>query len=103
MTPEELAKNVNDAINEVVSDETKQTLAGYSAGELQRFIHALHFLTRERHFEVAKIALQVRISSDQAESAAKLERYTFWLIALTVALVVITFFDLAERFCHIHN
>jgi hypothetical protein len=105
MTPEELAKKVNDINGDVVTDDSKQCLASYSATDIQRFIHATHFLNKPAHLELAKMALQVRISEDAVESARKMEGYTRWLIGLTIALVAFALFDffrLIAEFCHNH-
>ena len=47
------------------------------------------------------MALNARIAQEAAESARKLERYTRWLIGLTIVLAVIAFLDFAEKFCHV--
>jgi hypothetical protein len=43
--------------------------------------------------------LSVVVAEQQADSAAKLERFTFWLIVLTVVLVVIGGVQVALMFC----
>jgi hypothetical protein len=51
------------------------------------------------------MALDVRLAEEAAESARKIERYTRWLIGLTIALVVIALpdlFRLVVEFCHNH-
>jgi len=51
--------------------------------------------------------LSALIAEQQAQSAAKLERFTLWLIILTVVLVIVSFLalapPLAEMFCHVHQ
>ena len=39
----------------------------------------------------------------QLKSALILERYTRWLIALTIVLAVDVFYRVAMDFCHVHN
>jgi hypothetical protein len=43
--------------------------------------------------------IQVLIAEEQAKSAAKLERFTFWLIVLTIALVLVGGIQIALMIC----
>ena len=44
-------------------------------------------------------AIQVLIAEEQAKSAQKLERFTFWLIVLTVVFIVIGIGQVALMLC----
>ena len=47
-------------------------------------------------------SLLVVLADQSAESAAKMERFTFWLIVLTVVLVIIGGVQVALMFCGHH-
>jgi type VI protein secretion system component VasF len=44
--------------------------------------------------------IQFAIAEEQAKSAAKLERFTRWLVALTVALILLTAFLCYDAYTH---
>jgi hypothetical protein len=43
--------------------------------------------------------IQLLIAEEQAKSAAKLERFTFWLIVLTVGLIIVGGIQIVAMFC----
>jgi hypothetical protein len=45
----------------------------------------------------------LEIADKQLKSALILERYTRWLIALTIILALDVFYRVAMDFCHVHN
>jgi hypothetical protein len=98
MTPKEAAHAANTGASGV-----QEFLVFASPSELEEFCHGLDAVGHGRWFHLGRIALDVRIAGEQAESAKKLERYTRWLIGLTVALVafaLVDFFKIFFGFCH---
>ena len=85
-------------------DHVKGFLRYATPREIQAFAHALHkhvFNTNAaispHYFELGRLALDVRLSEDQANAAEKMEKQTnrliiltYWLVFLTIALLVVT-------------
>jgi len=90
MTPEEFADIVNNNGDHVFLDTTKQFLLGASAREIQRFIHHLHIENKTRHFKVARVALNVRISEDADIMTRRIVCLTWSLLVFTIGLFVLT-------------
>ena len=99
MTTKELAEAANNAPDNSMLPEVSVFLRDATAFDIQVFIHYLHFLTKPRNFEFAKIALQVRIAKEQAVSANKMERFTWWLVCLTWALIFIGVIQIILMLC----
>jgi len=98
MTPQEAA---------VSSDEKKAIdwLVDKSPRQIQEFLHECRLDGQyQRRASIARIALDIRLAEDAAKSASKLERFTFWLIVLTVVLIAVSLLALVppfgEMFCH---
>jgi hypothetical protein len=102
MIPKDAAHAANTGASGV-----QEFLVYASAHDIEEFCHGLTDGVHSKWFPLAKIALDVRISDQQAESADKMERFTFWLIVLTVVLIAVSLLALAppftEMFCHIHK
>jgi hypothetical protein len=94
MTPQEAAHAANTGASGV-----QEFLVCASPSELEEFCHRLETGVHSGWFALAKIALDVRISDEQAKSAAKMERFTWWLICFTVALVFIGVIQIVGIFC----
>jgi len=90
MTPIELAEAANSTADNVILPEVTRFLREDSAANIQLFIHHLHILTKPHNFELAKIALQVRIADDQSKSAERMERQTKKIVRLTWGLFWLT-------------
>ena len=95
-TPQEIAGSNN-------GPEKQEWLASATPREIQGFIHSTSTDPYSRDYQVARTALDVRISEEAADSAKKMESYTVWLIALTFALVAIALLDIASKFHLIHD
>jgi hypothetical protein len=84
-TPEDIAKL---PIN---SPEKRRWLLTASARDIQAFIHAIVDMPYTvKEYELARTALEVRISEDQSAAAEKLERQTHTLIRFTTRLYYLT-------------
>jgi len=90
MTAQEAANACGAAKASPDNPEIEAFLKTASARELQDFIHLIQIVDRHRYFFLARVALKVRLSEDAAKSAAKMERYTRWLIFFTIALIFLT-------------
>jgi hypothetical protein len=90
MTPKELAEAANNIADNVVLPEVIKFLREDSASNIQLFIHHLNVLGKPHNYELAKIALHVRIADDQSKSAEKMERQTDKIVRLTWGLFWLT-------------
>ena len=91
-----MTQEAHDIVAELKKFEEKP-----KGGGVYEVTGALSFLA----FRTAR--LQVLLAEEQARSAAKLERFTLWLIILTVVLIVVAIVSLAPPFAemldHIHK
>ena len=95
-TPQQIADSNN-------GPEKQTWLAEATPREIQTFIHCTSTDPYSRDYQVARTALDVRISEDAAESAKKMERYTRWLIALTWAIIGLTAFLCIDAYFSHHD
>jgi hypothetical protein len=87
--PEQLAESVNSAPDNAVTDRTKQFFLTKPARDIQRFVHGLHVINKERHFELARIALYIRLAEDVDRTSRRIVRLTWFLAFLTLALLAV--------------
>jgi len=78
---------MDDSTKKTIQDLINQMIRLASAGDGDRGQRPL------------MATIQFLVAIDQAKSAAKLERFTFWLIVLTIALVVVGGIQIALMIC----
>jgi hypothetical protein len=92
ITPKEAATLV-DWPNPSRKQEIHDFVLSASARELQLFAHSLNIdaqtVVSREWMNRARMALDIRLAEDASKSAQKLERFTFWLVCLTAALIFI--------------
>jgi hypothetical protein len=100
MTPKEFSKADDAAQKEWLLTET----------DPRKILELLHLESHNCNptlFERCKVAVSILISEQQSDSARKLERFTFWLIVLTVVLIAVALLALVppfmEMLCHVHQ
>jgi hypothetical protein len=102
ITPQEAATLV-DWPNPSRHKEIHDFILSASAREIQLFVHSLQIdmpTTASREWlNRARIVLDIRLAEDAAKSAGKLERFTYWLVCLTIALVFIGVVQIIMMFC----
>ena len=84
MTPKEAAQFASPPVQR---DKVREFLLTASIKEIQEFIHLIPAMDYIQEFNIARVALDVKISEEAAKSASKLERFTWWLVCLTGALI----------------
>jgi hypothetical protein len=106
ITPKEAATLV-DWPNPSRKHEIGEFVLSASARDLQLFVHSLNMdamTTDSREWQNrARMALDIRIAEDAAKSAAKLERFTKWLVFLTIALILLTAFLCYDAYTNHHG
>jgi hypothetical protein len=91
MTPKEASKLTYD-FKEGRTNDLQEFLRKASPREIQEFIHGIAAHAGSSYFNWARVALDIGLAEDTAKTAAKLERFTRWLVALTFALLLLTAF-----------
>lgn len=108
ITPKEAATLV-DWPNSQRKQEIHDFVLGATAKDIQSFVHFIMTDTTDAKEwkSRARMALDISLANEAAKSAAKMERFTLWLIILTVVLIVVSLLALApplsELFCRIHK
>jgi hypothetical protein len=107
MTPEEAfyLANQNQGLSLAPADEKRlqDFISSAQTRDVQKFIHGLSNNGRAVYFNLAITELDIRFSEQSAKSSKILERYTRWIIALTIALVIFAlpdFIKMLSGFCH---
>src|SRR5437879_3736086 len=67
-----------------------------SPREIQQYIHSISIDAHNSKYQLARIALEIRLAEDAADAACILERHTRKLICLTWALLALTAFLLVS-------
>src|SRR5690242_14522341 len=100
MTPKEIARSSDQEQADWLASEADPR-------KIQELLHLSSRNSNPTLFEWSKIAVSILVSERQAQSARTLERFTFWLIVLTVVLIAVSVLALVSPFfevlCHIHQ
>jgi len=95
MTPEEFADVANNWVDDPSNDDDikliKIFLRDAPAREIQRFVHRLNTLSQAPLFQIARVALEIKLAEDAGLIADKLSKQTDRLIKYTTGLYVLTF------------
>jgi hypothetical protein len=95
LTPEDFAEMANsslDVAGDTSGEQIKTFHRSASAAEIQRFLNQLNFVAKSPFFEVANVALNIRLAENADLIADKITKQTDKLLKFTIGLWFFTIF-----------
>ena len=99
MTPEELADIANQQLDNSLDERITKFLLDAPSRHVQRFLHRLHLENKQRYFQIARVALDIRISENADIMTRRIVCLTWSLLIFTVGLFLLTAGLFALTYC----